>query len=103
MMPEVTKVQLTVEVPEIDLIKMVEPHIEARLREGAAALKREHADSGRVRPRHLALDQAINNVARASARVDSARNSRDEQRSIQNLIAAADGLRRLIEARQSGL
>ena len=103
-MPEVTKVQLTVEVPEIDLIKIVEPHIEARLREGVASVKRRYdAERDRLTLRDQAFDRAIRNVVRASARVEGGHNSRDEQPSIRNLIAAADGLRRLIEARQRGL
>ncbi|WP_411035726.1 hypothetical protein [Shinella sp. BYT-45] len=68
-----------------------------------AARKHERDFARRIRNRDAALEQAIQNVARASARVDAANNTRDEIPSIHALIAAASGLRRAVEASKKGL
>lgn len=90
-----TKVLLNVGFEEDYLLDVLQPRIDAIVTERVASYQRriEH-DRERVRSRDEALDRAIQMVTRASVRVDGSRNTRDERRSITNLIAAADGLRR---------
>ena len=81
------------------LLDLLEEEVNAiAVRRVNAALEDERQLFLRVRRRDAALEQAIPHVARASARVDAAHNTRDELPSIHALIAAASGLRRTLEA-----
>lgn len=94
-----TTVRLPVLVEKGALMDALAEEIRAIVAENVqAARQHERALVKKIRSRDAALDQAIRNVARASARVDAAHNSKDEIPSIHALIAAASGLRRALEA-----
>jgi hypothetical protein len=86
------------------LIEILDEDIEVIVSERVAARRKARLEVlRRSRTKMASLDQAIQNVARASARVDAAHNTRDERASISSLIAAASGLRRAVEASKKGL
>lgn len=97
-------IQLTLPVEKTFLLDLLVEDIRAIVAENVdAARKHERELARRVRSRDAALEQSIQNVARASARVDAGHNTRDEFPSIQALIASAAGLRRALEASKKGL
>ncbi len=85
------------------LLKLLEPEIDTMVGTAVMAARRTAWAEARERlGRGEAMRKAIENVARASARVDAAKNTRDETPSLHALTAAASGLRRALEASKKG-
>lgn len=99
-----TSVTLTLPVDKGLLLDLLVEDIRAIVAENVEATRKHERElTSRIRSRGAALEMSIKNVARASARVDAAHNTRDEIPSIHALIAAASGLRRAFEASSKGL
>ena len=92
-------VQLTFTVERKRLIDIVADDIDIIVSKRVAALRTaKRQNDRRAAGITGTLDQAIQQVVRASARVDAAHNTRDERPSITALISAASKLRRIVEA-----
>lgn len=102
-----TPLLVTVPLDRKTLLELLQPEIErliARAETKAAAeARKQYREAAKLRRSvSPALQLAIDNVARASARVDVAHNTRDERPSLNALVAAASGLRRAHEASRKG-
>ena len=86
------------------LLELVAEDVRAVVAENIKATRKHERDRiSRIRNRDAAIEEAIRKVARASARVDAAHNTRDERPSLHALMAAASGLRRALEASKKGI
>lgn len=96
-------IDLTFVMSKDALLERLAPEIDVIVKERMAAIAGDTAaKKERRRTRDEALEEAIKNVARAVARVDNSRNTRDEVPAINALVAAASGLRRAQKAHQEG-
>jgi len=99
----VTDLLVTVPIDRKKMLDLLQDEIDCIVGAAVAgARKQTREEAKRHFYRGQILHQAIQNVARASARVDAAHNTRDERPSINALIAAASGLRRAVEAAKKG-
>ncbi len=97
------EVLLSIPIEKARLLAVLEDDIEAIVTARIAPWRAARlASLRRSRDRDGTLANAIQKVARASARVDTAHNTRDERPSINALIAAASGLRRAVRASEKG-
>ena len=83
--------RISVSVSAEEVLKQLQPEIEAEVR---ARLAARDAMLAHRRSELQALETAIDTVVAAVGRVDNSHHSRDESRAIQALVAAASGLRR---------
>ena len=99
-----TPLMLTLPADREMLLQLLQPEIDCIVGDAVAMARKQQWEAAKRRfQRSPVMRQAIENVARASARVDAAHNTRDERPSIHALIAAASGLRRAVEASKKGL
>ena len=99
-----TQLMLTLSADREMLLELLQPEIDCIVGAAVAAARKQCWEEAKRRlHRGPVMHQAIQNVARASARVDAAHNTRDERPSLHALMAAASGLRRALEASKKGI